>query len=284
MNNKNNVILSCIDGSSVSAAVSDYACWIAAKIAAPLKLLHSIEQSQNPVVADLSGAIGLGSQEELLNELTELEQNRSRLLIKKGQLMLEAVKARAIKAGIDSPEISQRHGSLSESLVELEDEIRVLVIGIRGEAHEKDQAGIGTQLDTVIRSLHKPILVVNKGFTEPKRVMLAYDGGEACRKALNMVASGPLLKDIPCHIVHVGENGQALMDEAARVLRDVGIEVTTAQLTGEIDDALSQYQSENQIDLTIMGAFSHNRIRDFLVGSFTAKMLAKTNRPLLLLR
>ncbi|PKM01288.1 MAG: universal stress protein UspA, partial [Gammaproteobacteria bacterium HGW-Gammaproteobacteria-7] len=40
----------------------------------------------------------------------------------------------------------------------------------------------------------------------------------------------------------------------------------------------------HDIDLTLMGAFSHSRIRGFLVGSFTAKMMAKTQRPLQLLR
>lgn len=283
-NSNNNIVLSCIDGSSVTTAVCDYSSWIALKVGAPLKLLHTIEQSHDPAVADYSGAIGLGSQEELLNELTELEQSRSRLLIKKGQLMLNAAKERVLAAGIESTETWQRHGSLTESLIEMEDNIRVLVVGIRGEAHEQLQEGIGTQLETVIRSMHKPILVVNKDYTEPQKIMLAYDGSEVCKKALNMVASSPLFKNIPCHIVHVGENGQPLLDEASQVLQESGIQVITAQLSGKIEETLAQYQAENQIDLTLMGAFSHNRMREFLLGSFTAKMLATTNRPLLLLR
>lgn len=36
---------------------------------------------------------------------------------------------------------------------------------------------------------------------------------------------------------------------------------------------------KNNIDLTIMGAFSHTRLREMLLGSFTVKMLvnAKTS-------
>jgi nucleotide-binding universal stress UspA family protein len=47
---------------------------------------------------------------------------------------------------------------------------------------------------------------------------------------------------------------------------------------------LANYQVEKNIDLMVMGAFGHSRIREILLGSFTAKMLEKTQRPLLLLR
>ncbi len=280
-----NLILSCIDGSSVSEAVCDYSSWIASRINLPLKLLHTIEHKNNPAVSDFSGAIGLGSQEDLLNELTEIEQSRSRLLIKKGQLMLSAAKQRVEEQVSIEVESSQRHGSLTESLVELENEIRVLVLGIRGEAHQQSGDGIGTQLETVIRSLHRPILVVNKEYTKPEKVMLAYDGSDACSKALQMLASSPLFKGISCHIVHVGDkDAESLLSEASQKLTSAGLEVTSVQLHGKIEEVMAEYQIQNDIDLTVMGAFSHNRVRDFLLGSFTAKMLAATQRPLLLLR
>ncbi|MDH5434958.1 MAG: universal stress protein [Gammaproteobacteria bacterium] len=276
-------VFACIDGSSVSDSVCDYASWIANKVKAPLTLLHTIEQSIEPAVSDFSGAIGLGSQQELLAELTEVEQNRNRLLIEKGRLMLNQAKERIGQSGIEQFEVMQRHGGLTESLIEFENKTRVVVMGIRGEAHEQ-QAGVGQQLETVIRSLHKPILVVNKAFKQPKKVMLAYDGSVSCIKALNMVAASPLFQGLPCHIVHVGENAQAMLEEAANILQAVGIDVTTALVDGKIEENLVQYQADHDIDLMLMGAFSHHRLRDILLGSFTAKMLAATQKPLLLLR
>lgn len=278
------VVLGCIDGSSVSAAVCDYASWIALTIGAPLQLLHTIEHPRDPATADLSGAIGLGSREELLSQLTSLEQARSKLLIESGRELLKGARARAEQMGVDAPQTSQRHGSLVESLVELEDRLRVVVIGIRGEAHEEARAGIGAQLETVVRALHRPLLVVNRPFETPRRVMLAYNGSKPSRRALSMIASSLLFRSTPCHVVYAGSNGSALLDEASRVLTEAGIEAITAQVDGRIEDALVRYQAEHEIDLTLMGAFSHSRVRGFLVGSFTTKMLAKTQRPLLLLR
>ncbi|MBV1910481.1 MAG: universal stress protein [Kangiellaceae bacterium] len=277
-------IVACIDGSSSSEQVCDYASWIATAVDRPLKLIHTIEHNHNPAVSDYSGAIGLGSQQELLQELTDVEQSRSSLLIKKGQLMLNAAKDRASQAGVSKVETYQHHGTLAESLVEIEDEMRVMVIGIRGKEHEDQEKGIGHQLESVIRSMHKPILVVNKDFSQPKTTMLAYDGSASCKKALQMIASSKLFSGLPCHVVHVGSNAEALLDEATMVLEQAGIKATSVQLEGKVDEVLARYQAENDIELTLMGAFSHNRFRDLLLGSFTAKMLAATNRPLLLLR
>ncbi|MFL0799664.1 MAG: universal stress protein [Agarilytica sp.] len=282
MNNKN-VVLACIDGSSVREPVCDYASWISKKVEAPLTLLHTIEHAHTPPVSDYSGAIGLGTREELLEELTEVEQSRSRLLIEKGQDMLRVAQERVVASGVEAPQLCQRHGTLSESLIDLEETTRVLVLGIRGEHHE-NESGISTQLESIIRSLHRPILVVNKEYTEPKKIMLAYDGSDSCKKALDMVASSILFKGIPCHLVHVGDQGESLLNEAAKVLRGADVEVTTIALSGKIDEALTAYQAEQDIDLMLMGAFSHSRFRGLLLGSFTEKMLKNTNKPLLLLR
>lgn len=288
MDNNQQYILSCIDGSSYSESVCDYASWIARVVNAPLNFLHTIEQQEIPAVSDLSGSIGLGASEDLLNELTEVEQNRRRLLIKKGNIMLQAAKQKAQAAGVSDIELTQQHGNIAAALVEREEQIRVAVVGIGGEQQETGQHSIGTQLEMIIRSLHKPILVVNKAFSIPEKIMLAYDGGDAANKALQMVASSPLFKNIPCHLVHVVNNetttADQLLDEAANLLRNSGIAVTTAKLSGKIEEALAAYQAQLNIDLTLMGAFSHTRVRNFLLGSFTAKMLNSTQKPLLLLR
>src|SRR5690606_12607756 len=129
-------------------------------IGSPLKLLHNIE-SQNASEIDLSGSIGLGARENLLSELTELEARANRIRMEQGKLMLQWAEQRALAQGVAEPASLQRHGSLAESLIEMEDEIRVLVMGIRGKDHESREKQIGAQLETVIRSMHRPVLVVN---------------------------------------------------------------------------------------------------------------------------
>lgn len=282
------LVLACIDGSAISAAVCDYSAWIAQRVDAPLKLLHNIEHQEIPVTSDLSGNIGLGSQEHLLEDLTQLEQQRSKLLMQQGKLILKAAKERVQLAGIAEPIIAQRHGSVTESLIDLEDNIRVLVLGVRGEDHDKQQEKIGSHLEMMIRAVHRPILVVNDEYTPPNTIMLAYDGSEAAEKAVDMVAKSPLYKGLTCHLVCVNKNStnaDSLLQQASEKLKKASdLTLITASLSGKADQELCAYQEKNAIDLTIMGAFSHTRLREMLLGSFTVKMLVNTKKPLLLLR
>lgn len=287
MNKHRTIVLACIDGSTFSAAVVDYAAWAAGTLAAPLTLLHHIEHRVTPI-PDLSGNIGLGAREELLEELIHLEERRSKIMLQQGELMLKEAWGRAAAAGVDQLVSMQRHGALSESLIEMENEVRLLVLGIRGEDSEDRQRSIGAQLETVIRALHRPVLVVNTPFVEPpKRIMIAYDDSEAARKGVDMVVSSPLFTGISCHLVHVakaGDDGAALLEKAAERLRGAGLTTTVASINGDFEKALTRYQEEHQIQMIVMGAFGHGRLRELLFGSRTAKMLAASNIPLLLLR
>jgi nucleotide-binding universal stress UspA family protein len=288
MNITQNLVLAGIDGSSLSNAVCDYAAWIANKVDAPLKLLHTIDH--HPEFADhtdLTGNIGIDSRDHLMDELTQLEQQRSKLRLKQGKALLQAAKDRVVQAGIVNPITNQRHGSLVESLIELENDIRVLVLGVRGKVHEHQANKVGAKLEAIIRSLHKPILVVNAEFKQPERIMLAYDGSQAAEKALEMVATSPLYKGLTCHLVCVSQDegkGQLLEVAANKLQLAGGIEVIAKKLVGKPEQLLCDYQDQHGIDLTVMGAFGHTRIHDWLLGSFTVKMLMHSHKPLLLLR
>jgi nucleotide-binding universal stress UspA family protein len=281
-------VLACIDGAALTEAVCDYAAWISQKTEAPLKLLHTINHHhETSIKSDLSGNIGLGTQEHLLEEITSLEQQQSKLKMQQGKLILQAAADHIEKKGVASTS-TQRHGDLIEAVIDLEDSIRVLVLGLRGQVHDEQDNKIGAKLEAVIRSLHHPILIVNDQFKTPERIMLAYDGSEAADKAVDMVASSPLYSGLTCHLVCVNNNEETankLLKKAEEKLQSAdNIEVITSKLKGKADMELCAYQRQHDIDLTVMGAFSHSRLHDMLLGSFTHKMLVNTKKPLLLLR
>ena len=288
MNNEKPMVLACIDGSKLSESVCDYAAWIAQRVDVPLKLLNTIDHHHETAdMMDLSGSFGIDSRDHLLEDIADLEHAQGKLRIQQGKSILQAAKERVIEDGIDAPFTSLQHGCLIESLTELEDSIRVLVIGARGKVHEDRPDQIGAKLESMIRSLHRPILVSYEAFKAPQLIMIAYDGSEAAEKTIDMVVSSPLYKDLVCHLVHVGkkESADSLLKKAAEKLRAAGgIEVICVRLQGKAEHELCEYQTKNNIDMTIMGAFSHTRLHDLLLGSFTVKMLINTNTPLLLLR
>jgi len=104
---------------------------------------------------------------------------------------------------------------------------------------------------------------------------------------VEMLAASSLLKGLPIHLVMVGpvnDESSAQLDWAQKVLLNVGFTVRAETLNGEIEPTLHAYQKEHGIDLLVMGAYGHSRIRQFLVGSTTTSMLRTTTGPLLLLR
>jgi nucleotide-binding universal stress UspA family protein len=284
-----NQVFACIDGATLTESVCDYAAWIAQKTDSPLTLLHTINHHhETSVTSDFSGNIGLGSQEHLLEEITHLEQQQSKLKMQQGKLILQAASEHLESKEIDTLTSTQRHGDLIEAVIDLEDNIRVLVLGLRGQTHDKQANQIGAKLEAVIRALHRPILIVNDSYQQPEKIMLAYDGSPAADKAVDMVASSPLYHGLTCHLVCVNNNEEtasALLEQATKKLESAdSLKVITVKLKGKADLELCAYQEQHHIDLTIMGAFSHTRLHDMLLGSFTHRMLVNTRKPLLLLR
>jgi nucleotide-binding universal stress UspA family protein len=281
------LVLACIDGSSFSPAVCDAAVWAAPRLDAPLTFLHVLSKPLQPPRADLSGSIGLGAQESLLEELAAMDEKRGKLAQERGRQILAAARKRAATAGIAEPGGLQRHGGLVETLAELEDSIRLLVLGRRGEAAEYASEHLGSHLERVVRAMRRPILVTPVEFYPPHRIMLAFDGSDTTRKGVDMVARSPLFRGLPCHLVMAGADtaeNRAQLAHARQILEMAGFEAPAVVLPGEVEEVLAQYQQEHNIGLMILGAYGKSRIRHLLIGSTTTAMLRNSTIPLLLLR
>lgn len=280
-------VMACIDGSKSSTSVCDYAAWASLRMEAPLVFLHVLDKTEYPVESNLSGNIGLGSREALLRELAELDEKRGKLAIEQGRLMLEAAQQQAVADGVDNSTALQRHGTLVDTLAELEEDIRLLVIGRQGEMGDNMGEHIGSHLENVVRTMHRPILVTTSEFKLPQRIMVAFDGGATTRKGIEMIAASPLFKGLPSHVVMVDADNREnvrQLDWAKQTLETAGFEVVISLQEGQVENVLCDYRKQHDIDMLVMGAYGHSRIRRFLVGSTTANLVRSATVPLLLLR
>lgn len=284
----NKSVLSCIDGSALSAAVCDGGVWASQRLEAPLTLLHVQEKSEQLAShRDLSGSLGLGTREHLLEELVALDERRSKLALEHGRHLLDAAARRAENQGVTNIRKLQRHGNLVEAVADLEESTRLLVMGRQGEGHENMIRVIGSQLENVVRAVQCPTLITVGDFQPPRNFMIAFDGSPTAQLIIERVTASPLLKGLPCHLVMVetetAERRQQLADAGAQ-LKSAGFEVEMQSLEGEVHKSLLSYQSQKELELTVMGAYGHSRIRQFFVGSNTSKMVSLSTVPLLLLR
>jgi nucleotide-binding universal stress UspA family protein len=287
MKNENKV-MACVDQSHFADYVADYAAWAARRLDAPLEFLHVIDRHpEQGSGEDHSGAIGIDAQEHLLTTLAAKDEARTRSAREKGRVFLNRLRERAIASGAERVDVRQRHGELEATLAELEEGLRLLVLGRRGEAAEVTQRDLGRNVERVVRALHKPILTVTAGFQEPRRVMIAFDGGIVTRQGVEMVAASPLFRGLPISLLMSGkesQDGPKQLEWAKTTLATAGFDVTALLIPGDAESIIAKTVKEQAIDMLIMGAFGHSPLRGLLFGSKTTDLLRSSAIPTLLLR
>lgn len=287
-----NKVYACIDGLANTAAVIDWAAWSALRMSAPLEFVHVLEPepTQAAGVSDYSGAIGLGAQDSLLHELSELDAQRAKLAQEAGRRLLTAARERAAAVGVAGADARLRHGELAEAAVELQADARLFVLG---EHQRKTRPGARLHLDhhveRLVRVVQRPVLVVTgDGFAPPQRFVIAFDGSATALKTIDMVAHSPLLAGLPALIVMAGADtspARGQLEAARRQLSAAGFaEVQTELLPGEPEEVLPPLLKLQRDALLVMGAYGHSRIRQFIVGSTTTTLLRSSELPVLVLR
>ncbi|WP_288107087.1 universal stress protein [Limnobacter sp.] len=283
-----NKILACVDQSHFADCVADCAAWASRRLNAPLEFLHVI--NRHPELGsgeDHSGTIGIDAQENLLNRLSSEDEARTKQARELGRVFLNRLRQRAVASGANQVDVRQRHGELEETLAEQEDGLRLLVMGRRGMAAETTKRDLGRNVENVVRALHKPILTVTDDFKEPKRVMIAFDGGAVTRRGVEMVANSPLFQGLPIHLLMSGKkssDSSKQLDWAKVTLETAGFEITASLIPGDAETIIARTMKDQAIDMLVMGAFGHSPLRSLLFGSKTADLLRSSTLPTLLLR
>jgi nucleotide-binding universal stress UspA family protein len=280
-------ILVCVDGSFYSKSACDYGIFIAKMLNIPLILLNVVEHQHVAKNASLAGNIGLGSRDTLLEELTNEEAQTSKTLIANGRKVLQELSAYAKEQGVEKTHTLQRHGALDETLEELTAETKIAIIGLRGQDNEGNNLSIGKHVETIIRTLNIPILLVNSSFKPITSILMAYDGSDFANKAIYTATQDPIFPNVKRVIANVNKEesiSAKLLSDAKQLFSKAQIDVETTSLKGDAVEALLNYQEKNGLDIIAMGAYSHNRLRSAIFGSFTSKMLLKAKTPLLLFR
>lgn len=282
------MIMALIDGSIYSQSVCDHAAWVAGRIDASVEVLHVLgrrDASSAPV--NLSGNLNVDARDSLLAELASLDAQKAKLGQKRGRVMLDEAKARLMEAGVADVSVKLRNGDLIETVQEFESDAAVIVIGKRGEAADFAKLHLGSNLERVVRSSHKPVLVAARAFKPVSRFLIAFDGGSSAMKAVEHVAGSPIFAGLDCRLLTVGSDTadvRSRLDAAASVLEKAGYTVQTDIQPGQADKVISERVEADGIDLLVMGAYGHSRIRSLIIGSTTTEMIRSCKIPVMLFR
>jgi len=279
-------IMAMVDGSIYAQSVCDHTAWLAQKTNASVDLVHvlAVQQSADDV-SNLSGSIGFGARTALMEELVELDSQKAKLSHKIGRAILDEAKIRMHDDGIEAVTTRLRRGDIVETVEDSDQGADLIVIGKRGIAAENDMLHLGINLERVVRSSLKPVLVASRVFKPINRLLIAYDGGSSVDKAIEHLANSDVFKDIDCQLLAVGsESSKAAknIQQAAEQLRKAGFSVNVDIEHGQPEEVISRHVETDGFDLLVMGGYGHSQIRNLFVGSTTSAMLASCKIPVLL--
>ncbi len=277
-------IMICTDGSKYSDIACEYATYLSKQLSANLAGLHVLDSRmlEGPLMADISGWIGAqpyGSQ---------LQQFRD-VLERKGEAIVAAFNDRCEHAGVKGEGILKM-GHPSRVIMEEESRTELLIIGQRGQHSDLVGEALGSTAERVVRHSIKPCMVTPSTFKPIGKIIAAYDGSAHSSQALHVAVE--LAKELNVELIILTVTEGKPVEEAERISVD-GLklaeshECRAVNLVTENDrssDGIMQSATEQECDLTVMGAYGHSRIREMFLGSTTMNLITHSDVPVLLAR
>ncbi len=280
-------ILALLDGSAYSESVCHHTAWIAKRLDASVEILHVLGRREEPATSDLSGALRLGARSALLKELSAIDEQRAKLSLAKGHAILEDAAAILERDGVSSVTSRLHKGDLLETVQEMEQDIRAITIGKRGEGAGFASGHLGSNLERIIRASKVPVFVASREFRRIDKVLVAYDGSASANVAIERMAQSPVFEGLGITVLCVGKDDAdtgSKVERAAGKLQAAGMAVEARVVGGEPEDVLQSLAAEEGFNLLVMGAYGHSRIRNLIIGSTTTAMIQAVRIPVLLYR
>ncbi len=280
-------LIALVDGSVYSKSVCENAIWIAGRTGASVDLIHVLGRREAAGASDLSGSIALGARTALLEELSGLDEQRGRLAQKRGRAILDDAEALLKASGMETVQTRLRNGDVLETVSEFEAQADMIVIGKRGEAADFAKLHLGSNLERIARAAKKPVFVAARAFKPISRVLVAYDGGVSAMKAVDHIARNRLFTGLDITVLAAGQETpetKKRLEDARMTLQAGGHDAKTDLIPGQPETVITQKVERDGIDLLIMGAYGHSRVRSLIIGSTTTEMIRSCKIPILLFR
>jgi nucleotide-binding universal stress UspA family protein len=270
------------DGSDFGKTALEYGIYVAKRLSAQLTGLHvmDIRLMQGPIFTDISGSIGLPPYQEFLPAI----RNR---LEERAEAIMKAFKMRCEEAGLQS-ETKNIIGIIDETIIDEAKNADCILLARRGEHfHLGGSGAIGSTVDSVVRKSGKPVMVTPEFFQEIESMGLAYDGSVPADNALKLAAALSEIASWPLTIIIITDDhaaGANLTRKIEDFIDPLKIDSETIILKGKEDREIIKFIKEGSIELMVMGAYGHNRIRELILGSTTSYVIRKSTIPVLLTR
>jgi nucleotide-binding universal stress UspA family protein len=270
------------DGSAYGKAAIEYGIYLASKLDVRLTGFHvlDIRLLHGPAVTDISYSVGIPPCQDVI-PLVE------RSLDERADAILAAFTAQCEKAGL-RVETRKALGITEDAIIEAGENADWIILARRGGHIHLPTGGIlGTTAESVVRKARIPVMVTPAAFREIESIGLAYDGSRPAQGALKLAldlsrdAAWPLTAFI---VTDDHARGAKLAGKVEDLAEEEGIDAATIVMPGKEDVEIMKFIQEGAVELMVMGAYGHNRLRELLLGSTTSFIIRRSTIPVLLTR
>ncbi len=266
------------DGSDYSKTALEYGIYIAKVLKAQLVGLHVVDVKivQGPLFSDIAFYSGMPAYYEFLPKIEDA-------LHKRGEAVLQAFQERCKEIGIPA-EVKKAVGLVDEMIVEEGKKADWILLARRGEHVHLGGGLLGSTAGAVVRKSRTPVLVTPSRFQEIESMGIAYDGSPPAEAALKIAAEVSQAARWPLTAVMVTDNtslATALTKKIEDLVDPYEIDHDVIVLRGEEDKEIAKFAEEGSVELLVMGAHGHGRLRELFLGSTTAHVIRNSKIPVL---
>jgi len=268
------------DGSANSFTALKYGIYIARKLDAAVTGLYVLDVNliQGPMLTDISGSVGMPPYDGFF-DVIETSLNE------KADFILKNFQERCQESGIN-PELKRTIGKINQTIIEEAQNADLILMAKKGEHfHLKEGGLLGSVAEAVVRNSGKPVLITPETFLEIESMGLAYDGSDPAAKALKLSLELSEQAVWPLTVVVISPDAQksaALSTEIEDIVEAQSADCAVIILQGKEGEEIIKFIKEGSVELMVMGAYGHNRLRELLLGSTTSFVLRKSHIPVLL--
>jgi nucleotide-binding universal stress UspA family protein len=272
-------VLVCLEGSESGKRAVEMAIQIARQLRARLAGLAIVDEPdiRAGAATGIAGASYKKQRDDALVEDAERQVEK----------WLEDFSTLCRQEGIPARAVEERGRPAATILEEMQRHDLVLM-GRDANFKFETAASDAQTRDAVLHRARKPVIVVPEGPPlGATKVMLAFDGSSASKRAVQSFAESGLAGGSELYVASVEDDGAVAWEIATRavtMLRDLELEAEPRNLvsTLSIAEALLQERERLGARMIVMGAYTRPRLVELVWGSITHELLAKTPVPVYL--
>ena len=275
-------ILIAVDGAEYTDPVMKYAIYLAKAFDAKLNIVTVVDVR----IFEWSVYLGVDGFAPVMPSTSYLDESKLLLQEKAEKVLQKCVDM--VRAENISYTAAKHEGSPVEIISNQANIVDMIMLGARGEfAKWGRNILMGATAEAISKECNKPLFISPKEFKPFRNILIPYDGSVNSNRALPYAGYFSSNFKSIAHVFTVDnslESANVILTEGKNYLQSYDIDIQTKARNGHADEEILNYANEKDMDLIVMGAYGHTRIKEAILGSTTEGVMRNATIPLLLVK